>query len=344
MALRSHYRSRFDRQSRRSVFMIGVALGFAPFVGPPPVIACTCFGPERPCAYISDADLVVVATAIASSPDTIKGEPFNRYRFAVSKVVKGSASDEVVVASSQWSCGVRFAIGEPYLLFAHEQDGSLYTGFCSGNRWMRDSTVDLAYLDRRDGLSIYGRVREHLSEADSIGRVPVQITSESRTWRLTTDVGGRFELGGLVPATYIVHVTATTKFEPDSDPDTVWLVPGACGEVVQLVRRVQPFDTSSAVSFGLVEVFGSTKRGSEEKLDSLTVEMSLLDDIGPYFTVPITNSRFRFTVHAGQTLKLRVRGVDREGEVHAGPWVELTPDRSDLFGSPHRIHVTVPLP
>jgi hypothetical protein len=230
--------------------------------------ACLCLGQaEHPCAFMSRADLAIVATALEVTSEIVSGESFLLYRFAVSRVFKGDSAGQLIVRTSEnSSCGVRFKLGERYLVFAYAIDGDYHTDYCAGSRLLGDPSIDLSYLERKNDLHIHGRVVDGDRSGDSLGNLLVQISSDSRAWQVSTGPDGHFELGGLVPGAYVVSVIPTNAFEADGAPDTVHLTQGACGEVLHLVRRVRQLDTNSAVSFGLTRIEGEMVPGLGESI------------------------------------------------------------------------------
>ena len=97
--------------------------------------ACQCYGEITPAEAYEKADLVVEGVVLSSvepgprpfveNGDTamvISSGDMIRWRIAVSELRKGSTDDTLSVYSARWgmSCGVEFAIGGHYLIYAQE--------------------------------------------------------------------------------------------------------------------------------------------------------------------------------------------------------------------------------
>jgi hypothetical protein len=90
--------------------------------------ACLC-NESWPTKASADADFVAIAMPVATTPFP----HYTRYRFALRKVLKGSAGDSIDIGTRTTSCSEHFAVGTLYLVFAHGGVQELTTSQCAGN-------------------------------------------------------------------------------------------------------------------------------------------------------------------------------------------------------------------
>ena len=95
------------------------------------VYACRCIAAE-PGQALANADVAFVG--VVSEVDTVSVEDLNRFTFAVESVIKGIPGDSIIVSSgsSEASCGMTFAVGERWTLYASVVDDRPMTDLCSG--------------------------------------------------------------------------------------------------------------------------------------------------------------------------------------------------------------------
>ena len=69
-----------------------------------------------------------------------------QYTFEVSKIWKGEVADTLRILTSKYpeSCGVRFNVGDRYIVYAYRPNISLFTSLCSGNMPMNDKNLNEA--------------------------------------------------------------------------------------------------------------------------------------------------------------------------------------------------------
>jgi hypothetical protein len=99
------------------------------------------------------ADNVFVGQVIERHPDKwtmIEGEPWPgfAYTFRVMKVWKGKTdpSIEVVTGTGKGDCGFPFKIGEIYIVYAGNVDGTLYTSLCGRTSEIEQAAGDIINL------------------------------------------------------------------------------------------------------------------------------------------------------------------------------------------------------
>ena len=112
-----------------------------------PAAACSCI--EISVAEALDFSDVVFtgeALSVGLDPDDDRAV---RAVFAVSRHFKGADVSEITLltSTSSASCGYEFAVGESYLIFASDDDGTLRTTPCSRTRTLDQAGDDIAALD-----------------------------------------------------------------------------------------------------------------------------------------------------------------------------------------------------
>lgn len=121
--------------------VIGVAV-VAILAGAHPAGACSIALPvPTDEELLTRADLVFEGIAVAREEPTTTSTVFSSadpvtWTFSVERVVKGaaSASQQVVTARSEASCGFTFAVGHRYRVYAEEGPTGFTTGLFSGTR------------------------------------------------------------------------------------------------------------------------------------------------------------------------------------------------------------------
>jgi hypothetical protein len=154
--------------ARVAVVIAALAAGL---VGIPEGYACSCLG-STPATYLHRSTVAFVGTVESGWPvdsakvDTVWLEPTwsvrpqprrpimsstgpetMEYRLAVSHVWKGKLTRSLVVRTHGQSgmCGIPFATGESYIVYAHQAKpgGPYVVGLCGGTRLLRGGVVHL---------------------------------------------------------------------------------------------------------------------------------------------------------------------------------------------------------
>jgi hypothetical protein len=139
-----------------------VVLGYSPGAW-----ACSCPGYSDPAeakrAYFESADLVF-SGIVSDQRDPNQGAPVQSsgdrvyWAFDVDSVQKGSVSEsfEVWSARQGGTCGFVFVVGDRYQVFAHENNGELSTGLCSGTHVLSTGQEPLEQLPNTGVTSPFG--------------------------------------------------------------------------------------------------------------------------------------------------------------------------------------------
>lgn len=120
---------------------------------------------------------------------------------------------EVVTGLGGGDCGFDFKIGDRYLVYAsrNPRDGTLDANICSPTKKVDDAREDLAYLDNLERQPktgrIFGEVVDPWKDQDNgFARTKVELIGESDKRNVLTDDQGKFDVSGLAPGKYRVHV------------------------------------------------------------------------------------------------------------------------------------------
>lgn len=98
-------------------------------------LACTCAPIDRS-QQVPAVSVIFLGEVVGLPEPAAEADPLGarrvEYRFRVIETLKGAAPDPVLVSTpaSPAACGVLFAAGQRYLVFAHEREGRLQTTLC----------------------------------------------------------------------------------------------------------------------------------------------------------------------------------------------------------------------
>jgi hypothetical protein len=89
---------------------------------------------------------------VVAEVDTVSIEDLNRFTFRVESVMKGIPGDSIIISSgsSEASCGMTFAVGERWTVYASVVDGRPMTDLCSGTVLL-EAGVEVPVLADADG-------------------------------------------------------------------------------------------------------------------------------------------------------------------------------------------------
>ncbi|NJN18412.1 MAG: hypothetical protein HC822_20230 [Oscillochloris sp.] len=105
---------------------------FAPHPGA--AYACSCIAPPPPGDALEQSQAVFSGTVLSIDPVAAGGPELSReVTFEVDSVWKGPIGPQIglLTSESSASCGYDFALGQSYMVYAYEQDGTLATGLCT---------------------------------------------------------------------------------------------------------------------------------------------------------------------------------------------------------------------
>jgi hypothetical protein len=112
------------------------------------VYACRCIAATD--QALANADVAFVG--VVAEVDTVSIEDLNRFTFRVESVMKGIPGDSIIISSgsSEASCGMTFAVGERWTVYASVVDGRPMTDLCSGTVLL-EAGVEVPVLADADG-------------------------------------------------------------------------------------------------------------------------------------------------------------------------------------------------
>jgi hypothetical protein len=106
--------------------------------------ACSCVDDgSGPCGR-AKSDTIFRSKVVAGA---IRGSAVS-FTFEIVESFRGVSPGrvEVTTAADEGMCGYTFQVGREYLVYAHRDKESLYTGSCSGNQPIGQASEDLRYL------------------------------------------------------------------------------------------------------------------------------------------------------------------------------------------------------
>ena len=136
--------------------------------------ACSCAVPGLPCEAVWRSD-VVFTGRVVSFESPAPGTGTRGVEFAVIQNFRGPQLRTIVVASAG-GCGYSFKIGESYLVYASDLQGTLTTSICTRTRPLRDAADDLAYAQSLSAATLRPPARVP-------GKGPDLGAAHSREWR-----------------------------------------------------------------------------------------------------------------------------------------------------------------
>lgn len=184
--------------------------------------ACTCVGPDTPCAAYANASAVFVGTVtdVTYSPldeeSRAKGWGRPSAKFTVAETFAGVAGAEVSVeGGSGTDCGYSFVKGKRYLVYAgRTKEGGLSAYLCSRTAPLEEAAGDIEFLralSQQAGATLWGRVgrREGWDESRTRKVSPVEgarvtVAGPGGKREVNIDAEGRYRLTGLAPGRYVV--------------------------------------------------------------------------------------------------------------------------------------------
>lgn len=171
---------------------------------------------------VSESDVVFIGKVLSvrSVENETTGDVHTRQaRFQVEACFKGDKKSEFIVGTSLSTCGIRFGVGERYLVFARAvgKENRFFTGVCSGTHEVSESAAEIAFLkfqaSRKTGTFVMGQVSRDLEdlskgevEHGSFGNVKVVLQNGERKFESRADANGRFWFEGVPAGNYKVSL------------------------------------------------------------------------------------------------------------------------------------------
>lgn len=212
-----------------------LALALFCLIGTPnDLAACSCGrGTGPPCEEVWLSDVIFDGTvrSVADVGPDADGRPFSSLRVMV-EVHRGFVNAtagplDLITPAHGGSCGFGFLEGRRYLVYASKTPaGTLSVTRCSRTRPIEKAADDLQYLTALPasgpGGRVFGRVtHRHRDnyESDVIDYGPleglvVNVRGPGFSVETTTDVDGRFQIGGLPVSQATLSVAAPHDFDP----------------------------------------------------------------------------------------------------------------------------------
>jgi hypothetical protein len=227
-------------------------------------VACECLGAQKPCEYLrGDAVFAgrVIETVAVKHP--VEKDSFSfgySMRFAVDESLRGGLGSEVTIETGNGGgdCGTPLRPGDRYLIFAfRNKDGALWTGMCSGNRFLSGNSTDERIVDEFRGLTrkgtgtIFGRINRVTpiwrdgEIDDSTPRAVAGVTLHANSDRVSvatkTDRAGAYEFSDLPNGRYSVvpDIKPNLDFDHESAEDR-YIATVADGQCADISFKLEP--------------------------------------------------------------------------------------------------------
>jgi hypothetical protein len=213
------------------VFCVEVAQGFCP--KPTPKV-CSEF-------FRSDAVFVgiVMSEEVVPADGGIEGW---LYRLRVTRPLRGTVDQTVIVHTPNDSGRLPLAVGRSYLLFAALRGGQLEIrddcGPLSDPAHAGEAIQEIQKLDSAIDASVEGEVRRSTPSGDGAPGVTVTVSGMGRVYRSTTDARGLFRVS-VPPGRYQIDVDASVAVQWDLnslDLKNVELTRGQCAQTLFITR------------------------------------------------------------------------------------------------------------
>jgi hypothetical protein len=217
----------FDDPTRRvSMLRFALTLALLGVFVAPGCKACSCTVPvPAKCGVSLLGDHIFVGRVVDETPITRDGSsrlPGIEYamHFKVEKSLVGDSGSEITIETWKDGCGFLVPVGGTYLISADKQsDGTLSTGMCNGNMYLKDAAAADTMIQFYEKLlttgSVYGRVvtAEPVWRSGHVHETLTSVTVQGVTVRAAGDTGtvstktagdGSYTLPGLAPGKYTV--------------------------------------------------------------------------------------------------------------------------------------------
>lgn len=212
--------------------------------------ACTCWGPEPPCAAYGRADVVFSGTVIASSLIEVeaelgKDEPKYKYqqrlvRLRVEQPHSGvpEAMVEVVTGLGGGDCGYGFKMHQQYLVYAQRQPNKsqLSTSICTRTKPLSQAEEDLAYIagvaQAPASALLYGQIGKSVMGGDGskqpLAGIRLAIKGEDKEITVVSDAAGNYRAAGLPVGKYKIEILPPAGLGAQVNEVEVTVQPRGC--------------------------------------------------------------------------------------------------------------------
>lgn len=129
-----------------TAFAVGVGLLLWGLLGVRPVAALTCAAPPPPEEAAAEADAVFTAEVVGFEPDRVQAWGTKVATVHVGEVWVGEVHERELVRTDGGEWPYPFATGSTHLVYASEQSGEWFTGYCSRSALVDEAEEDLAVL------------------------------------------------------------------------------------------------------------------------------------------------------------------------------------------------------
>jgi hypothetical protein len=218
---------------------------------------CECTGYSRACErFNTDAVFVGRVVETVSVKHPVDKDSYSRgysMRFTVEESLRGGLGTEAIIETGNGGgdCGTPLPVGEKFLIFAYrEKDGKLWTGACSGSRFLGNDpesaqiVEELRALVKTGAGSIFGSVAQTKpmwreddirdKEMQPVQGIVVYAKSESFNTFTKTKQDGSYEFSGLPNGKYTVTPETPRKMDFDHEYEERYgaeLSDGACANI-----------------------------------------------------------------------------------------------------------------
>ncbi len=178
--------------------------------------------------------------------------PLERHvRFAVSERFVGAKENfvEVTTGMGGGDCGLDFERGRGYLVYAYRNQTTreLYTGVCTRTAYLENAAEDIAYLRSLAGNApparLYGIVTSSTRDlymgrkaTEPVVGVPIQLRSNGRDWKTTTDTEGAYDFPALPPGKFSMSADLPRHLG-GGEPRAVSLHDHGCSEQILIATE-----------------------------------------------------------------------------------------------------------
>src|SRR5439155_8452653 len=197
--------------------------------------ACSCMSSGPPCQNYFQVEAVFSGTVRSIPQIDVKDDaPYDQPRrqrlvhFTVERAFRGiqGATADVTTGFGGGDCGYAFKTGERYLVYAYRLKGGsqLGTGICSRTRRLTEADEDLQFIENlaatAAGARVYGSIKQlefNVAEqrSEQLGPIAgafVVLRGSAAALEARSDDQGRYEIGGVPPGTYELHVMPPPGF------------------------------------------------------------------------------------------------------------------------------------
>lgn len=209
--------------------------------------ACTCRDAPSACEAFGGAGAVFIGTAGRTTRYEDGFLVRTETDIRVREVFLGVVDAAVTAVTTGMGCEFIFETGKEYLIYAgHSNEAGqrmdrFYSSSCGRTKLLTEATEDLKFLrggiKKMPGSRLYGFVREDRTLDHSIPesqrRLPIKgfglkVIGPDRTYELTTDKKGEYELRGLPGGRYFIELIPTTEYYTEGSREEFYVNPKGC--------------------------------------------------------------------------------------------------------------------